>query len=148
MALAHGDPSEGAECKYANSVIITGATLRPRAYMGTRPGRQAASDVKITLRTLDQYYNSIQEPFRETRKGWAEEAAGKLGIFVTVFVFSLIPLIPYALSKLASWVLPLRVFVFRGIHFQPSSFFLWWLTCFVVSLSLLVCVSKFSGERR
>ncbi len=113
--------------------------------MGVPPGPQVASNVKISPSTLEQYFSSIQEPFRETRKGYAEEAAGGVGILAVAFIFSLIPLIPYLLSKLALRLFGPGLFLFLGIHIRLSSFFFWWLTCFVISLSSLVLVGKFSG---
>ena len=113
--------------------------------METRHGSQTVTDAKITPAILEQYFNSIQEPFRETRKGLAEEAGGSLTVFVVGFVFSLIPVIPYLFSKLSMRLFGPRLISFRTIHFQLSSFFFWWLTSFVISLSALVLASKFSG---
>lgn len=112
---------------------MEGGGLTPEA--PTRP--------KIAPATLEQYFDSIEDPFRETEVAMAK--GSPIGAFVAVFVFSLIPVIPYGLSKLVLWFFGPKVVWFRTLHFRLASFWFWWIVCFAISLSLLIIVSKVSG---
>lgn len=52
--------------------------------------------------TLDAYFKSIREPFRESREGMAK-AEGPGCLVFLMFIFCLIPLIPFIVHKLLIW---------------------------------------------
>lgn len=98
---------------------------------------------KIAPALLDEYYDSIKDPFRDTQDGLANESP--IGKFVAVFIFCLIPIIPYILSKLAYRAAGDRMLSFRNLHIHLASFWFWWVLSFTISLLLLIIVGKFSG---
>src|SRR5262245_4130639 len=100
---------------------ITGAGLTPEGPKGS----------KVAPVVLDQYYDSIRDAFRDTQDGLAKESP--IGNFVVVFVFCLVPIIPYILSKLAIIIVGERLFSFRSVHVRYASFWLWWVISFTVS---------------
>lgn len=99
---------------------------------------------KIEPAMLEQYYESIKDPFDETQAGLEHKTP--IGYFVLLFVLCLVPAIPYGLSRLVAWVSGHRKFSFTGIHVDASSFVFWWVVSFTVSLLLLILVGKFSGS--
>src|SRR4051794_9916264 len=80
--------------------------------------------------TLEQYFDSIKEPFRETQEGLAKETS--IGWFVAGFMFCLIPLIPYAISKVTLKIFGQRIVSFSSLHFHLASFWFWWFLLFIV----------------
>jgi hypothetical protein len=108
---------------------------------GLMPAGPASS--KISPATLDQYFESIEDPFRETQEGQSTES--HIGWFVGVFIFCLIPLIPFVLSKLAWRIFGPRIVSVQHLQFHLASFRFWWVLSFAISLLLLALVAKFSG---
>lgn len=115
--------------------------------MGNGPVPVAPTKTRIPPDVLEGYFNSIEEPFHETSKGQAEEGR-PIGAFIFLFIFCLIPLVPYLLSKLMFLLWGEKLISYRAIHFHLASFWFWWIVSFVLSLSLLVIVSKVSGPSK
>ena len=113
--------------------------------MENGPSPQPVPNTVISSTALQAYFKSIEDLFRETRTGLAAADKSPLGNFVLIFVFSLIPLIPYLLSKLAFVLWGPLVTGFRSFHFHVASFWFWWIVSFIASLSMLILVAKFSG---
>lgn len=104
---------------------------------------EAPARPKIAPGTLEQYFESIEDPFRETQAGLAKNSP--IGCFVAILVFSLIPAIPYLMTRFVRHFVGPRVFWLRSFHLHVASFWFWWVVCFVISLSMLILVTKFSG---
>lgn len=106
----------------------------------TAPTPESPTSPKIAPDTLEQYFESIEEPFHETENGLARK--NPIRPFVIGFVFCLIPLIPFLLSQLVFWLVGPRVISVRTIHLRVSSFWLWWVASFALSLLVLIVASK------
>lgn len=112
-----------------------------------RDGEQPEAPTKpcVSADAMDEYFQSVEEPFHETRDGLAKEREGVNGGFIAFFIFSLIPLIPYAASELCWWYFASTFFSIGRIHFHLASFWFWWIAFFVISLAGLLLAVKFSG---
>lgn len=98
---------------------------------------------------LDQYFKSIEKPFEHTLASQDEtdwfDKVSNFSIFL--FVFSIIPGIPYALSAFFRLLVKGTVVSVLRHNIPLSSFWLWWPTCFAVTLSALVYTQKVSPRR-
>jgi hypothetical protein len=89
---------------------------------GVGPTPEAPGKVKLALQVLEQYFESIEEPFHATQVGLASESETSIAKFVVVFVLCLVPIIPVALSKVASWVVGSKIASIGPLHFRLASF--------------------------
>lgn len=98
---------------------------------------------RIEQSLLEQYFDSIKEPFRDTQIGQAN--GSPMGPFIALFIFCFIPLVPYLISKLVLWLAGHKHISFHRVQIDVSSFWAWWILTFALSLLLLILVGKFSG---
>jgi hypothetical protein len=84
--------------------------------------KETGAAFAVTPEVLDAYFRSIENPFRETRQGMAEDGGTFKASVVFVFVFSLIPLIPYVFARLATHVFDGRSVSFWRIRIPLASF--------------------------
>lgn len=117
----------------------------PDETLPVTPQPEAPAKPSVSSTALEKYFQSIEEPFRETRCGLAIERKGINGVFILFFVFSLIPLVPFLVSFFVSRYFGATLVSVRAIHFHVGSFWFWWVVLFVVSLGLLLLAGKFSG---
>jgi membrane protein implicated in regulation of membrane protease activity len=115
--------------------------------MGSGPPAISPSATGIPRNTLDDYFKSIREPFRETREGMAKDD-GPSGVLILIFTFCLIPLIPYLAHKLLVWLFGSMLISFYFVHLDLYSFWLLWIGLFLVSLSLMILVAKVSAPSK
>lgn len=107
---------------------------------------EAAISAKLAPNVLADYFNSIKQAFGETQEG-LERDKRSLGPFIFVFVFSLIPVIPFLLSKIMSLLFGSAIIGFRAVHFSVASFWFWWIVSFVATLSLLLVLNRLIRPR-
>jgi len=90
--------------------------------------------------TLEGYYRSIEDLFEQTRK--LRELEGKGGTFdaitIILFVFCLLPAVPYVVSKLMRHFTGARSIHVLHVSVSSDSFWFWWIVLFVLSLMLLI----------
>jgi hypothetical protein len=110
---------------------------------GPQPDAPARPSVDIA--ELAAYYQSIEEPFNETKKGLEKERAGLSGAIVVFFLLSLIPLLPFVISKLVWRYFSSTVISTWKLHFHLGSFWFWWIVFFITSLGMLLIAVKISG---
>jgi hypothetical protein len=110
-------------------------------------GRQPEAPAKPSVNTaaLEEYFQSIKEPFRETCAGLEQDSKGVNGTVIILFIFSLIPLIPFVVSKLVWRYFAPTVISIRTIRFHAASFWFWWVALFIISLAVLISAVKLSG---
>ena len=99
----------------------------------------------VPLKLLEEYFQSIQEPFSDTCDGLERDGKGLSVAAIVFFIFSLISLLPLVASKLAWRYFGSAIVRFRVLHFHLGSFWFWWVALFVVSLVVLLLVVKVSG---
>ena len=97
--------------------------------------------------TLDAYFRSIEDPFRETRTE-SEEGSFLKTSAVVLFVFSLIPVFPFLLSVAIPRLFGPKLISFWGLSFSLGSFWFWWVSAFGSSLLLMLCALKFLGPSK
>jgi hypothetical protein len=115
--------------------------------MGNGPSPPGPATAGIPREILDEYFRSIEEPFRETRVGMAKND-GPSGVFILVFILCLIPLIPYLFHKLLVWRFGSMSISLYSIHLDLASFWLLWVGLFVGSLLLMLVATKVSGPSK
>ena len=113
---------------------------------GGGPGAKAA--LPISPEVLGAYFKSIEEPFRETRVEMSRSGGPFKALVIVIFIFSLIPLLPYGLSRLASRLFAVRLVSLLSIRFPLASFWFWWIASFFISLLLLVATLKLLGPSK
>jgi len=108
-------------------------------------GQQPEGPTKLTVSSeaLEAYFQSIKQPFDETRQGLAKDHGSP--VFVFLFIFCLIPLIPYTLWKITARYLGSAFFPVWSAKIHLASFWFWWAGLFVVSLAALLIALKVSG---
>jgi hypothetical protein len=109
------------------------------------PEPEAPAKPSVDTAALEEYFQSIKEPFRETREGLNKERKGVNGGFILFFIFSLIPLIPFVASKLVWHYFNSTVISVRTIRFHIGSFWFWWVVLFIVALTTLLIAAKLAG---
>jgi hypothetical protein len=102
----------------------------------------------LTPDALEAYFLSIEKPFLETRTGMSERGGPFKTLVIVVFIFSLIPLLPYGLSFAASRLFGPRLLTFWSIRFALASFWFWWIASFFTSLLLLIATLKIAGPTK
>ena len=109
------------------------------------PQPEAPRKPSVDLGALEAYFQSIEEPFRETRDGQERVSKGINGTFVVLFIFSLIPVIPMVASRLMWRFSASTIISFHKIHFHLASFWFWWIAFFVATLAALLVAVKVSS---
>lgn len=97
----------------------------------------------VSPEALEAYFQSIKQPFDETRDGLAKDHGSP--VFVFLFIFCLIPLIPYTLWKITGRYFSFAVISVWSAKIQLASFWFWWVGLFVISLTVLLIALKVSG---
>jgi hypothetical protein len=109
------------------------------------PQPEAPAKPSVAQTVLEQYFQSVEEPFRETCEGFKKEAKGVNTAAVVFFIFSLIPLFPYVASRLAWRYFSSTIVSLWALHFHIGSFWFWWVALFIASLAVLSLAIKMSG---
>jgi hypothetical protein len=117
----------------------------PEELVPGSPQPEAPAKPTVAPVALEQYFQSVKEPFRETRDGMARDSKGVNGAAILFFIFSLIPLFPFVASMLVWRYFGSTIISVRVIHFHLGSFWFWWVTLFIVSLAALLVAVKCSG---
>jgi hypothetical protein len=99
------------------------------------------------LEETSEYFKSIQHSFEETHSVEVKSRKNAAETFVIIaFVFSLVPLIPYAISLLLIKVVVKPIsFGVLGLQASVSSLRFLWLLCFLLSLLTLFAYYKYRG---
>ena len=95
---------------------------------------------------LKEYFRSIEKTFEETLTSKAKTDIWEVlrNAFITLVVFSVIPVLPYVGWRL----LRLHVFGLYGIAFSLPSFWIWWSLCVGVYALALVFLSRLVSRRK
>jgi hypothetical protein len=90
-------------------------------------------------RLCNEYFKSIEGSFEKSIciQEKQENAGFAVGLFVFLFVFSLIPLFPYIVSRILPRFTSTEVVALWGLRVHTDSFGLWWAICFCTSLLML-----------
>lgn len=111
--------------------------------IGQQP--ESPSKSSVPSEALEKYFQSIREPFRETCDGMAKDDKGVSGTLVVLFIACLFPIIPAI-----SWSSCRRYWSTHGVphlaaQFHLTSFWVWWVGMFIITIGLLSLGIKFSG---
>lgn len=109
------------------------------------PQPEAPTKPAVATDALEEYFQSITEPFRETSKGLEKENESLSTVLIAFFISSLLPVLPFLVSRIV-WRLFGSTFIsVRRVHFHVGSFWFWWVVLFAVSLAALLIAVKISG---
>lgn len=99
--------------------------------------------------TLKEYFASIERRFKETRasKNKTYLLDVVLGISIFLLVFSVIPLVPYVLSRAAPWVTGGTTASLFSLQIPLSSFWMWWLTSVAGMVAWVTIIGRLPGQR-
>lgn len=99
--------------------------------------------------TLSEYFSSIEQSFDEMlaakkKTDWLDTFGALSGL---CFVLSLIPFIPFLLTRAVPWIAKSKLFLLRGHAIPLASIWFWWPTCVVTSLGLMVLFIRWESTR-
>jgi hypothetical protein len=109
---------------------------------GTQKG---PAGIKFRTNDLTEYFNSIEQPFRETRHGMAESDGFISNALNAFLISSLIPVTPFVVCKILVRFFGTRVINMHYFSLRITSF--WFLWVFFASLAIVsvVLLAKLQG---
>ncbi len=99
----------------------------------------------VTPSDLEAYYRSIEVPFWVA---WRAITRGDdpTGLFLFGFLLCFLPVIPFLASTLARIIYGNPTIHVWRLHFEPSSFWLWWPVSAIASFLLMLAIGRQQGR--
>jgi len=94
---------------------------------------------------LDGYYRSIEHPFWVAWRSISRRDDPS-GIFLVGFLLCFVPVIPFLASMLAGIIYGRPTIHVWRLHFEPSSFWLWWPASASASFLILLLIGRSQGR--
>jgi hypothetical protein len=94
---------------------------------------------------LDVYYRSIELPFWVAWRSISRRD-DPTGMFLVGFLLCFVPVIPFFASTLTRIIYGNPTIHVWRLHFEPSSFWLWWPVSAIASFLVLLLMGRFQGK--